>query len=143
MGIFKAYDIRGIVPDELDETGALAIGRALGVFLSAEDARSKGSIAVGHDMRGSSPGLARAVARGLTETGRDVVAIGLVEAGQEPAARLRRREAHVVAQALFRELPVDPGAQHVRFAAAARIAEYGDLVEVDAERRAQGAGESG
>jgi phosphomannomutase len=70
--VFKAYDVRGIYPSELDEEGARAIGRAfVEVF---EPAR----IAVGHDMRVSSPAMAEALTRGASEAGADVLDLGLV-----------------------------------------------------------------
>jgi phosphomannomutase len=69
--IFKAYDIRGIVPDELDETVAEAIGAAFARLTGAP------SIAVMHDMRTSSPLLAEAFGRGASGQGTDVVAGGL------------------------------------------------------------------
>jgi phosphomannomutase len=70
--VFKAYDVRGIYPDELDEEGAYAIGRA---YVEEFEPRR---IAVGHDMRLSSPSMAGAVTRGATEAGADVVDLGLV-----------------------------------------------------------------
>jgi phosphomannomutase len=70
--VFKAYDVRGIYPSELDEEGAYAIGRAY-----AEHFEPKG-IAVGRDMRLSSPAMAEAVVRGASEGGADVVDIGMV-----------------------------------------------------------------
>ncbi len=70
--VFKAYDVRGIYPSELDEEGAYAIGRAY-----AEHFEPKG-IAVGRDMRLSSPSIAEAVIRGASESGADVVDIGMV-----------------------------------------------------------------
>jgi phosphomannomutase len=69
--IFKAYDIRGIVPDELDETVAEAIGAAFARLTGAP------SIAIMHDMRTSSPLLAEAFGRGVCGQGADVVAGGL------------------------------------------------------------------
>ncbi len=69
--IFKAYDIRGIYPDELDEEVAYRVGRAFVQFLSAE------RIVVGRDMRLSSPSLSRAFIEGATAQGADVVDIGL------------------------------------------------------------------
>jgi phosphomannomutase len=70
--IFKAYDVRGIYPTELDEEGAQAIGGAfVGVF---EPKR----IAVGHDMRLSSPAMAEAVIRGASQAGADVLELGLI-----------------------------------------------------------------
>jgi phosphomannomutase len=71
MGIFKAYDIRGVYPRELDDAIALAIARAFGTWLR------KGPVAVGHDMRESGCALETAVIRGLQETGLDVVNVGL------------------------------------------------------------------
>jgi phosphomannomutase len=62
--IFKAYDVRGIVPDQLDESVAAAVGAA---FVRVTDAAGS-SIVVGHDMRPSSPGLADAFAQGATGT---------------------------------------------------------------------------
>jgi phosphomannomutase len=70
--VFKAYDVRGIHPTELDEEGAYAIGRAY-----AEHFEPK-TIAVGRDMRLSSPSMAAAVMRGASEAGADVLDIGLV-----------------------------------------------------------------
>jgi phosphomannomutase len=70
--VFKAYDVRGIHPSDLDEEGAHAIGRAfVEVF---EPAR----IAVGHDMRVSSPSMAEALIRGASEAGAEVLELGLV-----------------------------------------------------------------
>jgi phosphomannomutase len=69
--IFKAYDIRGTYPDELDEEVLYKIGRAFAAFLGEE------RIATGRDMRLSSPPLSRAFEKGLTEQGADVVDIGL------------------------------------------------------------------
>ena len=70
--VFKAYDIRGIYPDELDEAGAQAIGRA---YVDEFEPRT---IAVGRDMRLSSPSMADAVMRGAAEAGADVLDVGLV-----------------------------------------------------------------
>ena len=76
--IFKAYDVRGIVPDQLDESVAAAVGAA---FVRVTDAAGS-SIVVGHDMRPSSPGLADAFAQGATGAGADVVMIGLASTDQ-------------------------------------------------------------
>jgi phosphomannomutase len=70
--VFKAYDVRGIYQSELDEEGAYAIGRA---FVEVFDPTR---IAVGHDMRVSSPSMAGAVIRGASEAGADVLELGLV-----------------------------------------------------------------
>lgn len=76
--IFKAYDIRGIYPDELNEALAYQIGRAYAVLRQKELGRKSMKIAVGHDMRLSSPSLFAEMKRGLKEQGADVVDIGLV-----------------------------------------------------------------
>ena len=68
---FKAYDIRGRVPDELNEEIAYRIGRVLVAELDA------GAVIVGRDMRLESPVLAGALIRGITEAGADVMDIGL------------------------------------------------------------------
>jgi len=76
--IFKAYDIRGIYPSELNEDLAYKIGRAFGALRQKELGRTKDiKIAVGHDMRLSSPSLVGAVKKGLLEQGIDVIDVGL------------------------------------------------------------------
>jgi len=69
--VFKAYDVRGIYPDELDEAGAYAIGRA---YVDEFEPRR---IAIGRDMRLSSPAMAEAVMRGAADSGAEVLDIGL------------------------------------------------------------------
>src|SRR5579864_3581934 len=69
--IFKAYDIRGVVPDQLDESVAEAIGAA---FVTVTGAAR---IVTGHDMRTSSGPLAEAFGRGAAAAGADVLAGGL------------------------------------------------------------------
>ncbi len=69
---FKAYDIRGVVPDQLDEAMAERVGRAVATFLGAR------RMVVGRDMRDSGIGLSAALIRGITSTGCDVVDIGVV-----------------------------------------------------------------
>ena len=71
-GIFKAYDVRGLYPTEIDEAGAYAIGRA---YVEQFDAKR---IAVGRDMRVSSPSIAGAVREGAADAGSDVLDLGLV-----------------------------------------------------------------
>jgi phosphomannomutase len=70
--IFKAYDIRGVYPGEIDESGAKAIGTAFATYLGADE------IAVGHDMRLSSPSLVAAFIDGVTEQGVDVSDYGML-----------------------------------------------------------------
>ena len=74
--IFKAYDVRGTVPDQLDEALALATGRAYVRVVGAS------TVVVGHDMRPSSPGMAGAFAQGASEAGADVIMIGLASTDQ-------------------------------------------------------------
>ncbi len=71
LSAFKAYDVRGRIPDEINEALAYDIGRAYAGFVSPR------RVAVGYDIRETSPALARALTRGLTESGVDVLDIGL------------------------------------------------------------------
>ncbi|MEA2582612.1 MAG: phosphomannomutase [Thermomicrobiales bacterium] len=70
--IFKAYDVRGIVPDELTPEVAYKIGRALVAYLGVDE------VAVGRDMRVSGPALAGGLIDGIRDQGADVVDLGLV-----------------------------------------------------------------
>jgi len=69
--IVKAYDIRGVVPDELDEDTARAVGAAFAIFTKAP------RIVIAHDMRESSGPLSQAVAEGAASQGADVIMAGL------------------------------------------------------------------
>jgi phosphomannomutase len=69
--IFKAYDIRGVVPDDLDERVAEAVGAAFARLTGADQ------VVTVHDMRASSVPLAAAFGRGVTSQGADVIAAGL------------------------------------------------------------------
>jgi phosphomannomutase len=69
--IVKAYDVRGVVPDQWDEPLAEIFGAAFATVTEAD------AIVIGHDMRPSSPGLSRAFARGAASRGADVTEIGL------------------------------------------------------------------
>lgn len=71
-GVFKAYDVRGVYPDELDESLAHDVGRGFVAYLQAK------RIAVGRDMRTSSPSLAAAFIDGARQQGADVVDYGLI-----------------------------------------------------------------
>src|SRR5215469_10643386 len=71
LSAFKAYDIRGRIPDEINEALAYDIGRAYAGFVRPKN------VAVGRDIRLSSPQLAAALKRGLTDSGVDVLGIGL------------------------------------------------------------------
>ncbi len=71
MGIFKAYDIRGLVPEELDAGMARRIGNAFARLLEAK------CLVVGRDMRTHSPTISEAVVEGIRDAGCDVIRIGL------------------------------------------------------------------
>jgi phosphomannomutase len=75
ISCFKAYDVRGRVPDQLNEDVAYRIGRAFAMFLDAK------KVVVGHDIRLSSPSLTDALIDGITDAGADVLHIG--ECGTE------------------------------------------------------------
>ena len=70
--MFKAYDVRGLYPSELDEDGAYRIGRAYVEYFKPR------RIAVGRDMRLSAPSMAEATIAGAADGGADVVDVGLV-----------------------------------------------------------------
>jgi phosphomannomutase len=70
--VFKAYDVRGLYPSELDEDGAYRIGRAYVEYFEPR------RIAVGRDMRLSAPSMAEATIAGAADGGADVVDVGLV-----------------------------------------------------------------
>ncbi|WP_354640842.1 phosphomannomutase/phosphoglucomutase [Kitasatospora camelliae] len=74
--LVKAYDVRGVVPDQWDETLSRAFGAAFVRVVGAS------AIVVGHDMRPSSPSLSRAFAEGAAAQGADVVEIGLCSTDQ-------------------------------------------------------------
>ncbi len=71
-GAFKAYDIRALYPSQLDEEGAYAVGRA---FAEQFEPRR---VAIGRDMRLSSPSMAEAAASGVADGGADVADLGMV-----------------------------------------------------------------
>ena len=73
--IFKAYDVRGIVPSTLTEEVAEALGRAFGTLALREGERT---VAVGRDGRLSGPALSAALVRGLVAAGVDVIDVGMV-----------------------------------------------------------------
>ncbi|WP_327121900.1 phosphomannomutase/phosphoglucomutase [Streptomyces sp. NBC_01341] len=74
--LVKAYDVRGVVPDQWDESTAELFGAA---FVRVTGARA---LVTGHDMRSTSPGLARAFARGAAAQGADVTETGLCSTDQ-------------------------------------------------------------
>jgi phosphomannomutase len=70
--VFKAYDVRGIYPSQLDEDGAYRVGRAYAEHFEPR------AVAVGHDMRMSSPAMYAAVVNGIADAGADVAELGLI-----------------------------------------------------------------
>lgn len=72
LKIFHDYDVRGIYPEDINEEAYQQIGRALASYIK------EGPIAVGQDMRLSSPSLSRALIKGITGCGIDVVELGLI-----------------------------------------------------------------
>src|SRR3982750_4212211 len=80
--VFKAYDVRGTVPDQVDDDLARAVGAAFVEVTGSAD----GAVVVGHDMRPSSPGLARAFAEGASAAGADVTPIGLASTDPRSSA---------------------------------------------------------
>jgi phosphomannomutase len=74
--VFKAYDVRGVVPDQVDEVLARRTGTAFVQVVGAA------TVVVGHDMRPSSPAMAGAFADGAADAGADVVMIGLASTDQ-------------------------------------------------------------
>jgi phosphomannomutase len=77
--VIKAYDVRGLVGEEIDESLTADIGAAFARLMRAEGARQA---VIGHDMRDSSPALAAAFAAGVNGQGLDVVRIGLASTDQ-------------------------------------------------------------
>ncbi len=76
----KAYDVRGVVPDQLNATVARALGRAFAEIVARPDGAD--TVVLGHDMRPSSPELTAAFAEGVGETGLNVIIIGLASTDQ-------------------------------------------------------------
>ena len=77
--IFKAYDVRGTYPEQMDEELAYRIGRAFPRVLAELEGKppEQQRIAVGRDMRKSAPGMAAEYARGIADSGADVLDVGL------------------------------------------------------------------
>ena len=121
--IFKAYDIRGLYPSQLDESTALAVGRAFATLLQPAQ------VVVGRDMRLSSPAVCAALVEGLTGQGADVLDLGMVSTDQYYHACATRRRPGVMVTAshnppdycgfkMVREMPFllsgDEGIQDLR-----------------------------
>lgn len=86
--IFKAYDIRGLYPEQLDEEAAWKIGHATAQFLRSllrgyeRGQANAQSLCVGRDMRTHSPRLAKALIEGMNATGANVIDIGMIDTPQ-------------------------------------------------------------
>ena len=74
---FKAYDIRGVYPDEIDEEISYGIGRAFASLLQQENSKQSLNLVVSSDMRISSPILKKNVIAGIIDQGANVIDIGL------------------------------------------------------------------
>ena len=77
-GVIKAYDVRGLVGEQLDEAFVTDVGAAFARLVRAD----AGRVVIGYDMRESSPALSTAFAAGVTAQGLDVVRIGLASTDQ-------------------------------------------------------------
>jgi len=80
--VIKAYDVRGLVGAEIDEGFVSDVGAAFSRMLRDEHTEGSGQVAIGYDMRESSPMLAAAFAEGVTGQGLDVIRIGLASTDQ-------------------------------------------------------------
>ncbi|MCY3738720.1 MAG: phosphomannomutase/phosphoglucomutase [Gemmatimonadaceae bacterium] len=136
--IFKAYDIRGLYPSQLDESTALAVGRAFASLLRPPQ------VVVGRDMRLSSPAVCAALVEGLTRQGADILDLGMVSTDQYYHACATRRRPGIMVTAshnppdycgfkMVREMPFllsgDEGIQDLR-----------RLIEAEEWRPAPGSG---
>src|SRR5271167_2925038 len=79
LRVIKAYDVRGLVGSEIDESFVFDVGAAFATLMRSEGAQQ---VVIGYDMRDSSPSLAAAFAAGVTGQGLDVVRIGLASTDQ-------------------------------------------------------------
>ena len=77
--VIKAYDVRGVVGQDIDEAFVREVGAAFAALLSGE---GETTVAIGHDMRPSSPALVEAFAEGVTSQGLDVIQLGLCATDQ-------------------------------------------------------------
>jgi phosphomannomutase len=81
--IFKAYDIRGIYPDQLDETVAWKIGYGIGAFFKPGDAEGDGAVLVSRDMRQHSEALAQQAIAGIRAAGVNVIYLGMCDTSMQ------------------------------------------------------------
>ncbi|MBF4477895.1 phosphomannomutase [Rhodococcus rhodochrous J3] len=78
--VIKAYDVRGVVGEQIDEEFVREVGASFARLLRSEGSAER--VVIGHDMRASSPSLSQAFADGVTAQGLDVVLIGLASTDQ-------------------------------------------------------------
>jgi phosphomannomutase/phosphoglucomutase len=76
--IFREYDIRGVYNQQFDDDFAYKLGKTYVVYMKEQMGLTKPKIALGHDARISSPSIVEALAKGLTESGADVIHLGMV-----------------------------------------------------------------
>src|ERR1041384_6734207 len=85
--IFKAYDVRAVYPNPLNEEAAWKVGHATAQFLKrsrqniaeSDKVKLENTIVIGRDMRPSSPQPARALSEGIRSTGMDVIDVGQID----------------------------------------------------------------
>lgn len=76
--IFREYDIRGVYNEQFDDDFAYKLGRAHATYVGSTFGKSKIKLTVGYDARTSSPSLAKAVVKGMVESGAEVLELGLI-----------------------------------------------------------------
>src|ERR1700752_1450941 len=80
--VIKAYDVRGLVGEEIDEQFVAEVGGAFARLMRDGDPDGLGQVVIGHEMPSSSPSLAAAFSEGVMAQGVDVVRIGLASTDQ-------------------------------------------------------------
>ena len=76
--IFREYDIRGVYNGEFDDAFAENLGRSYVVYMKEAKGNATPTVALGHDARSSCPNIIAALTKGITESGGNVVLLGLV-----------------------------------------------------------------
>lgn len=76
--VFREYDIRGVVGKDFDEDFAYDLGRTFVTFVTEKTGKKKLTLSLGYDARLSSPGIAKALERGMNDCGANVIRLGLV-----------------------------------------------------------------
>jgi len=128
MSIFKACDIRGVYPDELDEGRAFAIGRAIGTELGGA------ACVLGGDLRPSTPPLMAAVQDGLCRSGADVVVLGAVPT---PVVHWARRALGAHGAVIVTASHNPPRYNGIKFALGDRPVMPQDVTQVEQRVRAE------